>query len=236
MKLYIYDEQGAHLGEVEARLSPARPQNLDGSPNYLYPANSTELPPPLVGTGQVPMFDGEAWRVEEDHRGQIAFNTATLQPVWIQNVGPVPEGYTLITPPSLLHVWDGSAWQPNMDAIRSSAEATIDAQADALLAPYMTLTPGRAMTYMAKEAQATAFLAATNPNPADYPLIAGEVGITADTPKAVAETILSMSRAWHAMGALIETVRLTAKKRVREAQTPDAVQVILDGITWPKAE
>ena len=109
-----------------------------------------------------------------------------------------------------------------MVAIRLYAETMIDAQADRLLEPYISLTPGRAMTYLAKEAQATAFLAATDPNPADYLLIAGEVGITADTPQAVAETILAMSRSWHAMGAAIETVRLAAKKSAREAQSPEA--------------
>jgi len=157
----------------------------------------------------------------------------------IHAVGPVPDGYTLIPPPGRFHIWDGAspgAWRPDMPAIQASAEATIDAQADALLAPYMTLTPGRAMTYMAKEAQATAFMAAENPDPADFPLISGEVGITGDTAQAVAETILAMSRAWHAMGAAIETVRLAAKKQVLEAQTPEAVQAVLDGLAWPEKE
>jgi len=182
------------------------------------------------------VFDGQAWRVVEDHRGKIAYAITTRQPVAIQTVGPVPEGYTLTPPPSRFHTWDGAAWLPDMPAIRASAEAVIDAQADALLAPYMTLTPGRAMTYMAKEAQARQFLEAASPDPADYPLIAGEVGITGDTPQAVAETILAMSRAWHSMGAAIESVRLAAKRDAREAQTPEAVQAVLDAITWPGAQ
>lgn len=237
MQLYLYDSQGAYIGRQEARRSPARPQNPDGSPNYLWPANATDVPPPLVGEGQIPVFDGEAWRVEEDHRGQVAYATADGQPRPILAIGPLPEGATLVPPPSRRHAWDAAtaSWQPDMAAIQADAEAAIDAQADALLAPYMTLTPGRAMTYLAKEAQARQFLAAVEPDPADYPLIAGEVGITADTARAVAETILAMSQSWHALGAVIESVRLTAKKRVRQAQTPEAVQAELAAVVWPKA-
>ena len=96
MQLYIHDDQGLYLGTVEARLSPARPQNPDGSANYLYPANSTDVPPPGIAEGQAAVFDGQAWRVVEDHRGKIAFATDTRRPVAIQALGPVPGGYTLI--------------------------------------------------------------------------------------------------------------------------------------------
>lgn len=238
MKLfYLYDAQGVFLGQCEARLSPARPQNPDGSPNYLQPANATDVPSPLVGNGQVPVFDGAAWRVEEDHRGQVAYATADGQPLAILAVGPLPEGATLTPPPSRRHTWDAAtaSWQPDMAAIQTDAEGVIDNQADALLAPYISLTPGRAMTYLAKEAQARQFLEAAEPDPADYPLIAGEVGITADTAKAVAETILAMAKAWHTMGAAIESVRLAAKKQVRQTQNPEAIQAVLDAIVWPKA-
>lgn len=238
MKLHLYDAQGVFLGSQEARLSPARPQNPDGSPNYLFPANTTAMQPPVLLAGQAAVWDGQAWRVAEDHRGATVYATASGQAQVLQAVGPVPEGYTLTPPSSRYDAWDAASasWQPDMVRVQAQAEAFIDSQADALLAPYMTLTPGRAMTYLAKEAQATAFLAAENPDPAAYPLIAGEVGITADTPKAVAETILAMSRAWHAMGAAIESVRLTAKKKTREATTAGEVQAVLDAIAWPTPE
>gem|GEM_PF-971451 len=238
MKLYLCDAQGVLLGETEARVSPARPQNPDGSPNYLFPAGSTATPPPATGDGQAAVFDGQTWRVEEDYRGQTAYATADGSALAIRAVGPVPEGYTRTPPPGRAYTWDAASasWQPDMAAIRAAAEDAIDAQADALLAPYMSLTPGRAMTYLAKEEQARQFLAEENPDPAAYPLIAGEVGITADTEQAVAETILAMSQAWHAMGAAIESARLAAKKKVRETATPEAVQAVCDAIVWPKAE
>lgn len=232
MILYCYDDSGLFTGPISPPLSPARPM-IDGQPNYLRPAGTTDVPPPAVAEGQAAVFDGQAWRVVEDHRGKIAFHTANRQAVNVRTVGPIPEGYTLIQPPSRFHVWDGAAWQPDMDQLRAHAEAAIDAAADAQLAPFISLTPGRAMIYQAKQAQAEAFLAATDPDPADYPLIAGEVGITAETAQGVAETILAMSRSWHAMGAAIEAVRLAAKKKARDAQTPAAVQAVLDGLAWP---
>lgn len=233
MILYCYDAAGLYTGPLSPRLSPVRPM-IDGQPNYLCPANATDVAPPILADGQAAVFDGQAWRVVEDHRGAVVYDTATRRATTVSTLGPVPEGYTLSVPPSRFCSWDGATWQPDMAAIRAEAEAAIDTQADALLAPYMSLTPGRAMTYLAKEAQATAFLAAENPDPTAYPLISGEVGITADTPQAVAETIQAKARAWHAMGAAIESVRLAAKKSVREVATPEAVQGVLDGLTWPE--
>ena len=233
MLLYTYDNDGVLIGTKEARLSPARIHNDDGSPNWLIPAMSTELAPPMTAPGQVAVFDGENWRVEKDHRGQLAFVTATRQPTPVTALGPIPEGCTLLPPPGVHYTWDGAAWQPDMGAIRAAAEAAIDAQADAQLEPYMTLSPGRAMTYMAKEAQAREFLAVAEPDLADFPLIAGEVGITAETAQGVAETILTMSRAWHSVGAAIESARLGAKAAVRKAATPEAVQDVFSGLAWP---
>lgn len=238
MQIYLFDHQGVYRGQQEARLSPARLQNPDGSPNYLLPANATTVQPPLTAEGQVAVFDGQAWRVESDRRGQVAYAITDGNPSVIQTVGAMPEGLTLTPPPGRRYAWDVAtgSWLPDMAAIRADADAVIDAQADARLAPYISLTPGRAMTYLAKEAQARQYLAADNPDPAAYPLIAGEVGITADTAQAVAETILAMAQAWHVMGAAVEAVRLAAKKAVRTAANPEAVQVVLGGLAWPQAE
>ncbi|GFK94409.1 Prophage tail fiber assembly protein TfaE [Fundidesulfovibrio magnetotacticus] len=235
MQVYLYDDQGLHLRAYTPPVSPARPQQEDGSPNYLFPANCTAVAPPETGDGQAAVFDAQAnaWRVVEDHRGKIAWGTATRQPLAVQSLGPLPEGCTLAAPPTRFHVWSGQDWQPDMAAVTAYAEAVIDAQADQQLSPYMSLSAGRAMTYMAKEAQARAFLAASEPVAADYPLIAGEVGITGATPREVAETILAMSQAWHSIGAAIEAARLAAKKQVREAASPEAVQAVLDSLTWP---
>ena len=233
MILYCYDDSGLFTGPISPPLSPSRPM-IDGQPNYLRPAGTTDVPPPALAEGQAAVFDGQAWQVVADYRGTVLYDTATKQAATVRTVGPIPLGYTQVPPPGRHYFWDGLEWEPDMAAIRAEAEAVIDAQADAQLSPFISLTPGRAMTYQAKQAQAEAFLAATEPDPADYPLIAGEVGITADTPRAVAETILAMSRSWHAMGAAIEAVRLAAKKQAREALTPEAVQAVLDGITWPE--
>ncbi|GAB6035836.1 hypothetical protein JCM15519_03950 [Fundidesulfovibrio butyratiphilus] len=235
MQLYAYDKSGAFTGTRAAQLSPARPYNADGSPNWLMIASATELAPPAVEPGQAAVFDGQAWRVVEDHRGEAVYSTADGTRIVIAALGPMPEGCTQIPRPGMHYTWDGQAWRADMDAIRARAEAVIDGQADALLAPYMSLTPGRAMTYLAKQDQARQYLAEEPPDPAKYPLIVGEVGLTGDTAQAVAETILAQARAWYGVGAAVETVRLTAKKAVREAQTPQAVDDVLAGLVWPGA-
>lgn len=109
MILYCYDESGVYTGPVSPALSPARPF-VGGEPNYLHPARSTDKAPPEAGPGFVPMFDGLKWSVAEDRRGTMAYDAATGKPMVVTCLGPLPEGWVEIPPPSDCHVWSGDAW------------------------------------------------------------------------------------------------------------------------------
>ncbi len=130
MILYCYNAAGAYVGPVSAPLSPARPF-IDGRPNYLRPAGTTEQAPPPVEPGQALRFDGQAWTLVEDHRGVLAFDTSTRLPRIVDSLGPVPEGFTLIAPPSDCHLWDGQAWQADyalqLAALRRERNARLTA-------------------------------------------------------------------------------------------------------------
>ena len=59
-------------------------------------------------------------------------------------------------------------------------EAVVDAGAEAERGKYITSGAGQAMTYQQKAAEAKAFTEAETPDEADYPMLAAEVGITAE--------------------------------------------------------
>ena len=112
------------------------------------------------------------------------------------------------------------------------ASTQIDEAAEAARLRYITGGSGQAMTYQQKAAEAAAALAATDPDPADYPLIVAEIGITAPTLLEVATVIDGAYQQWRVVGAAIEALRLGGKAAVAAAMTVEDVQVAAD-ITWP---
>ncbi|WP_173087145.1 tail fiber assembly protein [Fundidesulfovibrio magnetotacticus] len=113
MILYRYDESGLYTGPVSPALSPARPF-VNGRPNHLRPARSTEAAPPEAPPGHAAVFDGQAWSLVEDRRGLPVYDKSTrARSLWTR-LGPLPEDLTDQTPPSDCHVWDGQAWTEDM--------------------------------------------------------------------------------------------------------------------------
>lgn len=126
---------------------------------------------------------------------------------------------------------------PTLAEIKASVSAEIDAVAGMVRAQFITVTPGQEMTYLEKVTQAQALLAEEpgEIDEDDYPLMFGEVGITANNATGVAEIILQRYRAWQDIGAAIERSRLLGKKQVAEAADVEAVAAVLAGLSWPVA-
>lgn len=92
-------------------------------------------------------------------------------------------------------------------ALIDEINATIGAQRQA----YITTLPGQEMIYGAKEAEAKAYLAA-DPEPSDltdYPFLAAEVGVTAETAYQLAQVWLYMAHEWRTVGPQMEHLRLS---------------------------
>lgn len=119
-----------------------------------------------------------------------------------------------------------------IEAARTEAIQKIDENAEAARLRYITGGSGQAMTYQQKAAEAAAALAATDPDPADYPLIVAEIGITAPTLLEVATVIDGAYQQWRVVGAAIEALRLGGKAAVAAAMTVEDVQAAAD-ISWP---
>jgi hypothetical protein len=116
-----------------------------------------------------------------------------------------------------LHV----AMPGGLDAARTKAKAEIDAAAGVARSRYITTVPGQAETYLAKAAEARAYINAGEPSDlATWSWIAAEVRATGNSPGGAAGSILANEANWTALGTAIEEIRLTAKRAVDAAQIP----------------
>lgn len=119
----------------------------------------------------------------------------------------------------------------------------VDEEAERARALWITTAPGQAMSYLHKAAEAERVLAVPEGGfvtPALFPWCAAEVGVTApetgDMPadiRAVAMVLATNARAWAAMGAEVERIRLTAKEAVRAAPDAATAAGIVAGLVWP---
>jgi len=139
-------------------------------------------------------------------------------------------------------VIDEPAQAVDLTALQAAASVRIDAQAESLC--NQVVTPGSAQMarYQRKEAQARGYLEAAAAGllstdadavAAAYPAVIGEVGITADTAKGVAEAIVARANAWWEYGDAVERVRLAAKRAVEAATDPAGVQAAVAAVVWP---
>ncbi|OLN31332.1 hypothetical protein DVDV_0120 [Desulfovibrio sp. DV] len=155
----------------------------------------------------------------------------------------LPEGVALVDPPAGLPRFGGE-WLSGREAlteVQAQACARIDTTAESLC--NQVITPGSAQMarYQRKEAQARAFRAAVVPDDPEelaafrqqYAAIYGEVGITADTPQAVAEVIVAMADAWWAYGDAVEAARLAGKRAVEAAGDLAGIAAAEAAVVWP---
>ncbi|HCO90950.1 MAG TPA: hypothetical protein DIT40_08255 [Alphaproteobacteria bacterium] len=109
----------------------------------------------------------------------------------------------------------------DLETARSLASAEVNRAAGELRLNWITDIPGQAMVYLQKYDEARRYLAqAILPfDLGDYPFLQAEVGVTGDSPQAVAQVIVSLGNQWTAVAVEIETARLGAVKAIREAES-----------------
>lgn len=133
---------------------------------------------------------------------------------------------------------DSPAWTSAasdwLDRIKADLCAAVDAAAETERGRYITLGAGQAMTYQSKAIEAAALAGDASPDPADYPLLSAEVGITASDLAGVGVAVRARQAAWAQIGAVIEGARLAAKHAVTAA--PDAAAARAAAVVaWPEA-
>lgn len=116
----------------------------------------------------------------------------------------------------LVHV----SYPGGLEAAGTKAKAEIDAAAGAARSRHITIAPGQAETYLAKAAEARAYLDAGAPADLDaWPWVRADAAAFGVSGATAATAILANQQAWIGLGAEIEAIRLTAKRAVDAAQT-----------------
>lgn len=116
-------------------------------------------------------------------------------------------------------VWDASAEQlvAGLAALEKLLHERIDAQAGAVRLRFISDSPGQALTYQRKEAEARAWVADPETPMASLPFLAAEVAATEADAAACAATIIAAADAWAQVGSTIEGCRIAAKRAVSAA-------------------
>ncbi|SCD23536.1 hypothetical protein [Brucella inopinata] len=125
---------------------------------------------------------------------------------------------------------------PSFASVKEALKVSVDVAAEAERLNYITPGVGQTMTYQQKVVEAQAFKAASNPKAADYPILSSEVGITAETLGEVADIVLAAFAQWQQIGAMIESIRLGAKRDIDAAEDEALARAIVDAIVWPSAQ
>lgn len=105
-------------------------------PHTGLPANCTDIEPPATESGLVAVFDsGKAtWRIVEDHRNQIVYDTSTAEAIYISELGPLSDNVTSVVPVCDYPKWNGSEWVTDKDAQHAADIEAANQQKTALLA------------------------------------------------------------------------------------------------------
>lgn len=146
------------------------------------------------------------------------------------NAEEIAKGYTVHTGhalPNQQKLVDSSLipYQPEVpvEFARSQAKAMLDQAAENMRGAWITQGSGQAMTYDRKfprAEQVLAEIAAGNtPDPANYPLLAPEIGATGASLEEVAALIVTNAAAWETVAGAIEGARLHGKAAVDAATT-----------------
>ena len=108
----------------------------------------------------------------------------------------------------------------DLELAKATAISRVNGRVARERARHITAIPGQDMIYLAKEAEAIRWLAA-DPPPVEmtgYPLLAAELGITAETPDQLAQLWAHLGQIWRGLAAGIETLRLRTIKAISEAR------------------
>ncbi|NTF87483.1 hypothetical protein G6L46_10140 [Agrobacterium rhizogenes] len=135
--------------------------------------------------------------------------------------------------------YDGADFSPeaevpiDLEVLKASLKVAVDVAAEAERLKYITPGVGQSMTYQQKATEASRYLAATDPDAADYPLLNAEVGITAADIAGVATVVDAAFKQWQAIGSAIEAVRLGAKVQIASSADADEANAVYVAIAWP---
>ena len=104
---------------------------LDGFP-FNIPASCVEEEPPAPRNGFAIVREGNIWTHIADNRGKTMYSTTDKTPKLVADLGPVPDGFTLLEPEPF-SIWNKSAWIDDAVAVAAAAKDANNSPIDAAL-------------------------------------------------------------------------------------------------------
>ncbi|MCJ7956616.1 MAG: tail fiber assembly protein [Pseudomonas sp.] len=120
---------GEYIGSGLAAPDPLEPGK------WILPARAFTEEPPIADEGYVAVCTpgaASSWTLQEDQRG-IVYSIQNGESVQLDQLGPVPEGFTKDPRPSPYHAWIGGKWKLDKDAERTGQIADAVAMRDNLI-------------------------------------------------------------------------------------------------------
>lgn len=114
--VYQTSHLGLYVGPVEADESPLEPGV------FLLPAGCVETPPPPAPEFKVACWISPDWHLLDYYEGLVVYNVQTREPKTIDQVGPLPNGYTL-KKPAPHQMWKNGQWVDDLHAVLTSLHA-----------------------------------------------------------------------------------------------------------------
>ena len=74
------------------------------------PANAYLDAPKSVKDNQAIIHNGQKWTYPKDFRGQKVYSITTGTEITVNQIGDIPDDYTLLKPASEFDSWDGEKW------------------------------------------------------------------------------------------------------------------------------
>lgn len=125
---------------------------------------------------------------------------------------------------------NAESYNYELDLYKAEAAKTVKSVVGNARLNYITDLPGQDAIYQAKENEATAYLAATSPTLADYPLLNAETGITAPTATELANLWITMAQQWRSVAAQLEAARMIANASIGSATSVAEVEAALTNL------
>lgn len=108
--VYQTDHLGIYTGQTFADRSPLEDDV------WLIPRGCVEVAPPAVPEFKAAHWDGERWQLIDSYLGLTAYNILTGEPLSIDRLGQLPDGFTL-DPPAPGQVWKDGQWIDDIPAV-----------------------------------------------------------------------------------------------------------------------
>lgn len=122
IKLYHYDN---FTGEFQCSTEPYKGSEI--------PPFSTENKPLKDKAGYACIFEDNAWKYVEDHRGSEYYSTLDGSIFVVNKLGALPENVTMIKPTSGDDVWNGDQWIPKPPPSKEELIAAAEQEKHALI-------------------------------------------------------------------------------------------------------